>query len=48
VPEGSGVKVPQLRDRELGRCKREADVRVRELRAQALTARERDLSVVEG
>jgi len=47
VPEGGGVKVPQFRDRELGRCKREADVRVRELRAQALTARERDLAVIE-
>src|SRR5439155_1780524 len=48
VPERGGVELAQLRDRELRRRQREADVRVRELCAQALTARERDRAVVEG
>jgi hypothetical protein len=47
VPERGGVKIAELGDRELRRCEREADVRVRELCAKPLAAGERDLAVVE-
>src|SRR5438874_11336333 len=46
VPEGGGVELSELGDRELGGREREADVRVRELRAQALATRKGDLPVV--
>jgi len=48
VPEGGRVHVAQLRDGELGRRQCEAGVRVRQLRAQPLAAREHDRLVVEG
>jgi L-aspartate oxidase len=48
VPERRFVDVAQLGQREVLRGEREADVRVRELAAQAITAREDDLPVIEG
>ena len=47
VTESRGVEVAQLRDRERLGCEREAGVRVRELRAQALASGEHDRAVVE-
>ena len=47
VAECRGVEVAKLRERESGRGEREADVRVRELPAQAIPAGEDDLAVVE-
>src|SRR5437762_2149659 len=47
VSERGPIKLAELRDRELRRREREADVRVGELRAQALAAGQRDLAVVE-
>ena len=48
VPERGGVDLAQLREREGRRREGEAGVRVRELAAQPLPAREDDLVVVEG
>src|SRR5207253_646934 len=47
VRERGGVEIAELRERELVRREREADVRVRELRPQPLAAREDDRAVVE-
>src|ERR1043165_7664648 len=47
VPEGGDVDLPKLRERELRRSEREADVRVRELRGRAVRGREHDRAVVE-
>src|SRR6185312_13411526 len=47
VPEGGGVELAELGDRELRGREGEADVRVRELCPQALAARERDLAMIE-
>src|SRR5689334_8502337 len=47
VPEGGGVELAELRDRERPRREREADVRVRELCPQALAASKRDLAMIE-
>src|SRR5436309_12767466 len=47
VSERGRIELAELRDSELRRREREADVRVGELRAQALAAGQRDLAVVE-
>src|SRR6187401_1246728 len=48
VPERRDVDLAKLREREGRRCEREPGVRVRELPAEPLAAREHDLAVVEG